>query len=211
MSIEFRLPALRKEIVDALPTASDDLPALSSLHPTSTGSARDFAERSLATLRHLADTQTHAAAALTVLGDRATAAPDIFSDLWARMTMNMPADLYRLAVVADGELNTQEAIVALAVLAGQEEGAYRGFLGLSVMAARLGRPDEAMILATWCMNTGERHPRAFSIAGICALERGDKASGQTYLAAASRIGRRRPDLRTELQRAQRVLLLMHLS
>ncbi|WAJ30513.1 hypothetical protein [Antarcticirhabdus aurantiaca] len=119
--------------------------------------------------------------------------------------------LYALAFEADATGATGEAVLILGLLAGSAWGEVEGCLGLSVIACRLRLFAEAQVLAERCLQAEARHPRALSVAGICALERGDMAGAQSYLAAAARLARANPELRQDLQAAQRALLLMHLS
>jgi hypothetical protein len=112
---------------------------------------------------------------------------------------------------ADADLRENDAALLLAALAGTAAGEHDGMLGLAVLALRRGLIDEAGALVATCLAAEPMHPRAGSIFAICELERGRAASGQAYLAAASRHARGARCFRDELRIAQRALLLMHLS
>lgn len=120
-----------------------------------------------------------------------------------------PANLYELALTVD-RAGRREAAVILAALGAMEESRVDGLLGLAVLAVRGGRIDIAYELASACLEAEPKHPRAYSIAGVCELERGNSESARAYLAAAARIARRKPEYHEELKIAQRSLLLMHL-
>lgn len=121
------------------------------------------------------------------------------------------ADVYGLAAKAVTEKRNDDAMALLAVLAGWPGAEEPAALGLAVIAVRQNRMDDAFVIVTDLLDETDRHPRACSIAGICELARGNKAAAQSYLAAAARIARSGPQFRTELQIAQRALLLMHLG
>ncbi len=117
--------------------------------------------------------------------------------------------LYAFAAAADAAGREDDAKRALALLSASQGGRLPGLLGLSVIALRHGLVAEAAALVAPCMEAQARHPRAVSVAGICELEQGRAAAAQSHLAAASRLARRRPEFRTELQVAQKALLRMH--
>lgn len=178
------------------------------------GAARRFAAGSLSSLQRRADDgRPEAEAVFSLLGTDAAGAAEAFAALWSAQAGADAAGggLYGLAASADAEGQTGDAVTILAVLAGAGGPQHDALLGLAVIAARQGRMAEAFDLAGACLEAEDRHPRACSIAGICELERGNKAAAQAALAAASRIARRRPEHARELQIAQRALLLMHLG
>lgn len=117
--------------------------------------------------------------------------------------------VYGFAGDADKEGREDDARRALVLLSASQDGRLPGLLGLSVIALRRGLLAEAAALVAPCLEAEQRHPRAASVAGICELEKGDAAAAQSYLAAASRLARRRPEFRAELQIAQKALLRMH--
>jgi len=119
------------------------------------------------------------------------------------------AALYDLARRLDAEGRIDDALLTLAMLS--ETDRMAGLLGLAVLATRQRRFELARPLVAACLEAGERHPRASSLAGIGELELGDRQAAQAYLATAARLARRNPDYRGELQIAQRALLLMHLG
>lgn len=179
--------------------------------------ARDFARESLAALGQAARAHSAAdAAALAVLKMEPEEAASKFANLCADgpaggEAVGPCADLYEAARSADTAGHKVDAALLLAVLAGTAKGRRDGLLGLAVLAIREGLVNEAWNMISAQLESGDRHPRALSIAGICELERGDAATAQSYLAAASRMARREPAYRAELQMAQRALLLMHLG
>jgi hypothetical protein len=211
------------EVSDALPLIPDDrwAQADAMLLAADTVAAARFAADSLSRLERRAhEDQGSATAALVMLGDGAADAAEIFAGLWSvaenrletgRAPPNSAARLYDMAANSVSTEQSDAAIVLLAVLAGSGTGELEALLGLAVIATRQRRMDVAFDLISDCLEAADRHPRACSIAGICELARGDKAAAQTYLAAASRIARSRPEFRGELQIAQRALLLMHLG
>ncbi|MGQ3211776.1 MAG: hypothetical protein ACT6T2_11765 [Shinella sp.] len=186
--------------------------------------AQDFATRlqlvneSLSALQNRADGgDKSAAAALAIAGGNAEAAlaalgrtqgeqPDRSGDVEAPI-----GGLYGEALEADSDAREDDAALLLAILAGTDAGAHDGMLGLAVLALRRNLIDEAVCLVATCLSAEPIHPRAGSIFAICELERGRVASGQAYLAAACRHARRVGHFRSELQLAQRALLLMHLA
>jgi hypothetical protein len=78
-----------------------------------------------------------------------------------------------------------------------------------VCGTRLGKFDEAFILATACLNLSVEHPRAFFVARFCKLKRGNRKAAQSPLATAARIARKLPEFRADLRAAQRLLLILH--
>ena len=150
--------------------------------------------------------------ALAMLGDDGETAAARFADLLAASGVVADAHAaYELARSLDEAGRMADATVVLAVLSGTEAGQAAGMLGLAVLSTRQGRMDVAGDLVAACLETSDRHPRALSLAGIGELQRGDRQAAHAYLAMASRIARRHPDYRAELQIAQRALLLMHLA
>jgi tetratricopeptide (TPR) repeat protein len=111
--------------------------------------------------------------------------------------------------VAAGHIET--AIVLLGALLHWKTAEADGLLGLAVCAARQERYDAALTLANECLRLGTDHPRAYCIAGLCELKRGDRRAAQNFLAAAARMARRAPIYRDELRAAQRLLIMMHFS
>lgn len=186
------------------------------LPPLDPEGARDFASASLAALAEAAGTHSAAdAAALAVLKMEPGEAASRFARLCAGGSQDREpapcANLYDAARNADTAGHKGDATLLLTILAGTPKGRRDGLLGLAVIAIRDGLVQEAWDLISAQLASGDRHPRTWSIAGICELERGDAATAQSYLAAASRMARREPAYRTELQMAQRALLLMHLG
>lgn len=159
---------------------------------------REAVAASLAALRAAVDDEA-AKAALAMAGD----APDalVLTDEAA----------YPLALRLDSAGDADGAAAVLAVLAGTPGCAEAGYLGLAVLATRAARMDLVEPLVAPCLAAEDRHPRASSVAGIMELARGNRQAAQAWLAAASRLARRRPEYRAELQLAQRALLLMHLG
>lgn len=185
----------RAEVSAALPT----VPPPTNVAPLT----REAAAASLAALRAAAKDQPAAKAALAMLGGGPEALDEHF-----------PAPdegAYALALRLDGAGDAAGAATVLAVLAGMEESAQAGYLGLAVLATRAADMDLVEALVAPCLAAEDRHPRASSVAGIMELARGNRQGAQAWLAAASRVSRRRPEYREELQLAQRALLLMHLG
>jgi hypothetical protein len=215
----------RMEVSDALPLIPDDRWAKADglLFSVDADAAEAFrvAVDNLSRLEQQArEGRGSASAALAMLGRDVADAAEIFAELWGagknrqeveKSPPSSAARLYDLAVTNVAEERIDEAVVLLAVLAGSGAGELEALLGLAVIASRQKRMDVAFDLVSGYLEAADRHPRACSIAGICELARGDKAAAQTYLAAASRIARTRPEFRGELQIAQRALLLMHLG
>jgi Flp pilus assembly protein TadD len=164
---------------------------------------------SVAALRRAEKDEPAAKAALAMLGDESAAIDRIATIVAAANTDR--SGLYGLAVRLDGEGNAVGAADVLCVLAGLAGGSAAGYLGLAVLAMRDARMDLAAALLAPALDSENRHPRACSIAGIIELARGNRSAAQAWLAAASRIARRRPEFRPEMQLAQRALLLMHLG
>ncbi|MBB3950327.1 hypothetical protein [Aureimonas jatrophae] len=104
-----------------------------------------------------------------------------------------------------------EAAAILRALMEDPARAGEGALGLAVLA--LGRPDleDAGAFARFCLDRGERTPRACAVAGLAALEAGNLADAQRLLSAAARIARTEEGASDDLRGAQRVLLLMQLG
>lgn len=170
---------------------------------------REDVVSSLAALRRAAKHEPAAKAALAMLGDE-TEAIDSISSIVAAADADATG-LYGLAVRLDNDGNATGAAGVLAVLAGLSEGSAAGYLGLAVLATRNARMELAADLVAANLESEDRHPRACSLAGIIELAQGNRSAAQALLAAASRIARRRPEFRPELQLAQRALLLMHLG
>lgn len=220
MSPKILLPDPGKEVALSFPSIvdmHDDGRASADARPpviADREEAKRFALESLETLRSQADSgEVGAEAALAVLNLDIDAAADAFAALWSDEVRDEAArkGLFALAAEADAQGRAEDALVILAVLAGTRAGYANGLLGLAVIACRHDRTSEAFDIASACLDLEERHPRAFSIAGICELKRGNRSSAQAYLASSSRLARRRPEYAAELQIAQRALLLMHLQ
>ncbi|MGJ0508132.1 MAG: hypothetical protein ACR652_13605 [Methylocystis sp.] len=82
-------------------------------------------------------------------------------------------------------------------------------LALAVCAARLERLDAALFYAEQAIFRGCRHPRAFCLAGLGALNCGDRNVALDRLALAARLARRSAAYRGDLRAAQRLLLSLH--
>lgn len=103
------------------------------------------------------------------------------------------------------------AAVLLATLQHLKTEEAEALSGLALCAARLGKFDEALTLATECLRLPVKHPRAYCIAGFCELERGNRKAAQSFLALGARIARSRPEFAEDLRAAQRVLLILHFT
>lgn len=169
---------------------------------------REDVAASLAALRGAAKHDPAATTALAMLDDQADALGRL-SDLLA--TGPDGGGTYALALRLDAEGDAAGAAGVLAILAGLPGGEAAGLLGLAVLATRDARMDLVEPLLGASLQAEDRHPRACGVAGIMELARGNRQGAQAWLAAASRIARRRPEYRAELQLAQRALLLMHLG
>jgi hypothetical protein len=153
-----------------------------------------------------------AASVIAMLGEAPESAASRFAGLVGEAGAGTDAaSLYERARQLDAAGRTGDAALLLAILSGLGHPQAAGLLGLAVLATRQERMDLAESLVSACLEATERHPRACSLAGIGELERGNRQAAQAYLATASRLARRNPDYRAELQIAQRALLLMHLG
>ncbi|QOZ76304.1 hypothetical protein XH83_13125 [Bradyrhizobium sp. CCBAU 53351] len=103
------------------------------------------------------------------------------------------------------------AAVLLATLLHLEVDEAETLSALALCAARLGRFEEALLLANECLKLPQKHPRAYCIAGFCELDRGNRKAAQSLLAVGARIARGRPDFAEMLRAAQRVLLILHFA
>lgn len=119
--------------------------------------------------------------------------------------------LYRAAGEAFGRGEIEGAAAALGLLLPLAPARVDGLVGLAVCAGRLARDDLALDLGLEALELQPGHPRACLIAGLRHLEQGQRRAAQTYLAAASRAARKRPEFRDDLRAAQRALLLLHLA
>ena len=169
---------------------------------------REDVVASLGALRQAAEADSAANAALAMVGGEA--AVDRIPTAIAAAKLD-ESGLYGLALRLDAKGDTAGATAVLSVLAGLPESSAAGFLGLAVLATRDARMDLAAALLAANLESEDKHPRACSLAGIIELARGNRSAAQAWLATASRIARRRPEFRPELQLAQRALLLMHLG
>lgn len=104
-----------------------------------------------------------------------------------------------------------EAAVGLVALLGAPDTRSDALLELAVCATRLDRFDDGLVLALASCQDALGHPRAYVVAGLCELQRGNRRTAQTYLAGASRIARRHAEYGEDLRMAQRLLLLMHMG
>ncbi len=85
---------------------------------------------------------------------------------------------------------------------------------LSAMAAcacRQTRFQHAYDLATESLSNKERHPRAYLLAGYCALKLNDYKNAKKFLALTSRIARKDPQFAPEQRCAQRELLMLQFA
>jgi hypothetical protein len=118
---------------------------------------------------------------------------------------------YDTAATAFGNGRLAQAVALLATLLHVGAGEADALIGLAASGARMGKFDEALALALECAALPVKHPRAYSIAGFCELERGNRKAAQAHLAMAARMARRRPELREDLRAAQRLLLVLHFA
>ncbi len=119
--------------------------------------------------------------------------------------------LYALAVDALEAGDIDDTLCALTLLLASDVSRADAAIGLSIAAWRAGNDDLALDLAVEALSLNPGHPRACLVAGLAQLARGQRRAAQTYLAAASRSARRKPDYRDDLREAQRSLLLLHLT
>jgi hypothetical protein len=117
--------------------------------------------------------------------------------------------LYAAAAAALDAGRADTAVGLLAALLLDDARAPDALLGLAVCAARLDRLDAASLFAEAAIARGSKHPRAFCLAGLGALDQGDKAAGRHRLALAARLARRDPKFQSDLRAAQRLLLMLH--
>jgi hypothetical protein len=108
-----------------------------------------------------------------------------------------------------GASRAESAAILLSSLLFEDELGPDPTLGLAICAVRLGRLNEAFALATESLRRGSKHPRAFCIAGLCELDRGDRGAAQHHLAIATRVARSRPEFRDDMRMAQRLLLILN--
>ena len=213
-------PSPREEISRTLPFVPVGIDTMVLAQDSAT--RQQMVKESLSALQNRADGgDKSAAAALAIAGGNADAALAALGRSQGEAGSMLPdrsavdgapiAGLYGEALEADSDAREDDAALLLAILAGTAAGAHDGMLGLAVLALRRNLIDEAICLVATCLAAEPIHPRAGSIFAICELERGRAASGQAYLAAACRHARRVGHFRSELQLAQRALLLMHLS
>jgi Flp pilus assembly protein TadD len=118
---------------------------------------------------------------------------------------------YGLAAQEFSAGKMQRAAVLLATLLHWDMDDAEALSSLAVCAASLGKLDEAMLLASECLKLPQKHPRAYCLAGLCELERGNRKAAQSLLALAARLARTRPEFRKDLQAAQRLLLILHFA
>lgn len=116
---------------------------------------------------------------------------------------------YRLAMGEFGANQADRQIILLSSVLFEDELGLDPALGLAICAIRLGRLDEALALATESLRRGSKHPRAFCIAGLCELDRGELSAAQQYLAIATRVARSQPKFRNDMRMAQRLLLILN--
>jgi hypothetical protein len=118
---------------------------------------------------------------------------------------------YDLAAQEFGAGKLGRAAVLLAALFHWAMDEVEALSSLAVCAASLGRFPEALLLANECLKLPQKHPRAYCLAGLCELERGNRKAAQSLLALAARLARTRPEFRKDLQAAQRLLLILHFA
>ncbi len=217
MNQQFRGRDPRVEVSDELPCIPDDLWPSGPEAPLLNGhggTLEEFADLCMTQLEGVAsDGSASAGAAIALTEKLVPDYPDRSRKLFRGLTAEQStvAGLYALAAVAFADGCFDDACLLLALLAAASEAGPWGYLGLAVLATRNELDDLAATLIADTLDKPDRHPRASSVAAICALGRGKKADAQTHLAAAARLARRRAEFRTELQLAQRALLLMHLK
>lgn len=197
----------RVEVSERLPVLMPAAYSEMSTLPEHAEDARRLVETGMEALRLNAQSGDDAAAAALAMMDNIDPT-GLFVKLAEESSgSDLPVALYPLALHLDQVGRSDEALAALTGLGSQEA----GLLAISVLAARNGRLDEARALVQPSLAMADRHARAYSIAAVCELEAGNGAEAQVYFAAAARIARRQPFFRSELQIAQRALLLMHLQ
>ena len=118
---------------------------------------------------------------------------------------------YNTAGTAFGTGRLAQSAALLATVLHLGAGEADALVALAACAARMEKFEQALVLAKECTHLPVRHPRAFSIAGFCELERGNRKAAQSLLALAARMARRRPELRQDLRTAQRLLLILHFA
>ncbi len=124
--------------------------------------------------------------------------------------LTVPA-LYDLAAAEFEAGRASQAAVFLGAILTSKPDDSEALSALALCAARLGMFDEALSIATHCLDLGDKHPRAYCVAGYCELERGNRKAAQSLLAMAARISRNRPECKNDLQAAQRLLLILHFA
>lgn len=138
---------------------------------------------------------------------------EVLSATFAPGATSAPVDPPTLdaARAAQGEGRIADAATILLALLRDPARAGEGALGLAVLALGQDDPADAEAFARFCLDRGERSARACAIAGVAALERGDRGEAQRLLSASARIARTNQDAVDDLRGAQRVLLLMQLG
>lgn len=217
MNQQFRGRDPRVEVSDVLPIIPDDLwpsGADVRLPPEQAGTIEEFAAQRLGQLAELAaGGDERAGAAMTLVRTLASDDPASVAGTFGRVPARQStvAGVYGFAAAAFAGAKFDDATLLLAVLAAIAEGEPWGRLGLATIAIRHELDALAQTLVSEMSEKPDRHPRACSITAICALTRGRKADAQAQLAAATRLARKRAEFRSELQLAQRALLLLHLK
>jgi tetratricopeptide (TPR) repeat protein len=105
----------------------------------------------------------------------------------------------------------QGAARLAALLTTVEESAADGFLALAALAAEAASHDIAIELGTRALELSPGHPRAHVIIGYGQFKKGQSKAAQNNLASATRLARRRPEMRADQRAAQQLLLLLHLT
>ena len=128
---------------------------------------------------------------------------------------NCPDAASRLAFrLATGTFSSERPdweILLLAILYFDEVYGDHAVLRLAAHAVRRQDLSAAEKLADECLRRGVKHPRAFCIAGLCELDRGDINAAQHHLALAARLSRAKPEYRADMRMAQRLLLILNFN
>lgn len=122
-----------------------------------------------------------------------------------------PDAIYASATACFESGKIEDAALLFALISTFGEGQAPVLSAMAACACRQTRFQNAYDLATESLSSKERHPRAYLLAGYCALKLKDHKNAKKFLALTSRIARKDPQFAPEQRCAQRELLLLQFA
>ncbi len=122
-----------------------------------------------------------------------------------------PDAIYASAAACFDSGDIDDAALLFALISTFGEAQAPVLCAMAACACRQTRFQHAYDLATESLASKERHPRAYLLAGYCALKLKDYKNAKRFLALTSRVARKDPQFAPEQRCAQRELLMLQFA